>query len=288
MAHHLALVPSPRRTVRGMTTVAHASWVMPLEQWGEWMCAADRPQTTRDLRTYQVRRFARDTGLEPWMVTLDDLVSWLGRQTWATSTKRSYRTALRCFYSWAHLTGRIGTNPAWLLPAIKIAIHPARPAPEAVLAAGLLAASDRVRLMVLLAAKEGLRRGEIARVHTDDVELDALGTSLRVHGKGRRERLVPLCDEVRILLSEAPMGYLFPGQINGHLSPAHVGKLVSRVLAPSWTAHSLRHRCATKCYAEGRDLLAVQRILGHAKPETTQQYVLIPDSFVRAALAGAA
>jgi integrase/recombinase XerC len=51
---------------------------------------------------------------------------------------------------------------------------------------------------------------------------------------------------------------------------------------------TLRHRFATVCYAGERDLLAVQTLLGHSKPETTRQYVLIPDKSLRAAVAWAA
>jgi site-specific recombinase XerD len=55
-----------------------------------------------------------------------------------------------------------------------------------------------------------------------------------------------------------------------------------------WTAHTLRHRFATVAYAGERDLLAVQVLLGHSKPETTRLYVLIPDASLRAAVAWAA
>jgi len=252
------------------------------------MCAANRPATTRGLRDYQLRRFANDHGGEPWSVTTDEMVSWIGGKDWAAETKRAYRAALRSFYGWAHVTGRILTNPAALLPPIKSPIRMPRPPPESVLSAALLLADDRVRLMVLLAAREGLRRGEIAQVHTRDLEPDALGWSLRVHGKGAKERMVPLCDQVWMRLREAPAGYVFPGQINGHLSPARVGELVSGVLGPGWTTHTLRHRFATACYAGDRDLFAVQTLLGHSRPETTRQYVLLPNGALRAAIAFAA
>jgi len=272
-----------------MTTVP-LSWVAPIESWGEYLRAADRPATTRDLRAYQISRFAADTSCGPWAVTTDDLVAWIGaKTTWATETKRNYGAALRSFYGWAHLTGRMTHNPAGLLPAIKAPIRLPRPTPEAVLAAALLAADPRIRLMVLLAAKEGLRRGEIAKVHTRDLERDLFGQwSLRVHGKGAKERLVPLCEQVQELLASAPDGWVFPGQVDGHLSAPYIGKRVSKVLGVGWTAHTLRHRFATRCYAGERDLFAVQALLGHAKPETTRQYVLVSDKWLRSAIAWAA
>jgi integrase len=271
-----------------MTAIVPSSWVTPLEQWGEWMRAADRPSTTRYLRDYQVRRFAVEHGGQPWAVTTDQLIAWIAGQDWAAETKRSYRAALRSFYAWAHITGRILANPAGLLPTIKPPIRLPRPTPEPVFAAALLAADERIGLMVLLAAREGLRRGEIAQVHTRDLEEDLLGWSLRVHGKGAKERLVPLNDQVSAMLRGAPEGFLFPGQINGHLSAPYVGKLVSAVLGVGWTTHTLRHRFATRTYAGSRDLFAVQTLLGHAKAETTRMYVLIPDESLRAAMQWAA
>jgi integrase len=289
MAHNLALAASNGRTVGGMTTTVPLSWVEPLESWGEWMSAANRPKTTQYLRTYQLRRFARETGLHPFDVTLGDLVTWIAGQDWGAETKRSYRTALRAFYLWARDDERIAVNPAWRLPAITTPRRLPRPTSEAVLLEALAMAVPRVRMMVLLAAREGLRRGEIAQVHTRDIEPDLLdGWNLRVHGKGSRERLLPLCDELRVLLQAAPPGYVFPGKIDGHLSPAYVGKLVSRVLGVGSTTHCLRHRYGTVCYAGSHDLLAVQALLGHSKPETTKLYVLIPDASLRAAAGWAA
>jgi integrase len=275
------------RIVGGMSKIP-SGWVLPLQQWGMWMRAADRPATTRGLRSYQLRRFAADQGGDPWEVSTDDLVEWLGSQVWAAETKRAYRAALRSFYGWAHVTGRIRVNPAGLLPAVKSPIRMPRPTPEAVLVAALLAADPRVMLMVLLAGREGLRRGEIAQVHTRDLELDPLGWSLRVHGKGAKERMVPLCDQVRIRLREAPEGFVFPGQIDGHLSAARVGELVSEVLGVGWTTHTLRHRFATAAYAGERDLLACQVLLGHSRPETTKGYIQVPNGALRAAIAWAA
>lgn len=54
-----------------------------------------------------------------------------------------------------------------------------------------------------------------------------------------------------------------------------------------WTAHTFRHRLATRAYAGTRDLLAVSELLGHSRPETTQRYVLLPDDALVAAVEAA-
>lgn len=271
-----------------MTTVP-LSWVAPLDAWGEWMAAAVRSPSTRYLRGYQLRRFAGEHGGDPWDVTTGELVSWLaGHTAWAAETKRGYRAALRSFYSWAHIMGIIGADPAGLLPAIKTPTRKARPTPEPLLDAVLAMADPRVRLMVLLGARLGLRRGEIAQVHSRDLEADIVGYSLRVHGKGCKERIVPVCDEVRVLLQSQPSGYVFPGQIQGHLSAPYVGKLVSAAFEAGWTAHTLRHRFATVVHDGCHDLAAVQTLLGHSRSETTMGYIRQSSDSLRAAIAWAA
>lgn len=55
-------------------------------------------------------------------------------------------------------------------------------------------ATPSEKLMVRLGAECGLRRGEIARVHSDDVVADSAGHSLIVRGKGDKQRIVPLPD----------------------------------------------------------------------------------------------
>ena len=160
--------------------------------------------------------------------------------------------------------------------------------PEDILNAALAAADDRVRLMLQLASREGLRRGEIARVHSDDLTRDLGGSSLLVHGKGGAERIVPVGDDLARMLRHLPYGWAFPGAIDGHLSAARVGELVSAVLPRGWSAHPLRHRFATVTYAGCHDLLTVQQLLGHSRPETTQLYVQLPDDSLRDALRWAA
>ncbi|MDD7687530.1 MAG: tyrosine-type recombinase/integrase [Actinomycetaceae bacterium] len=132
-------------------------------------------------------------------------------------------------------------------------------------------------LMLRFAAEAGLRRGEVAQIHESDFIRDLLGFSLLVHGKGGKERHVPLEDslarEALRTIREQGGGYLFPGNDNGHLSARWIGKRISRLLPDGVTMHALRHRFATKIYSGSHDILATQQLLGHASPATTQLYV---------------
>jgi integrase len=133
-----------------------------------------------------------------------------------------------------------------------------------------------------LAGEAGLRRAEVAVVHTDDLIEDITGWSLVVHGKGGKQRVVPLTDRLANAIHDFRLhGYLFPGQIDGHISAHHVGVLISRLMPDGWSMHKLRHRAATRGYAGTGNLRAVQEFLGHASVATTERYTAVSSRDVR-------
>ncbi|PFG16262.1 site-specific recombinase XerD [Propionicimonas paludicola] len=241
--------------------------------WRTWLVASNLSKNTIRLRCYQLRRFAEEHP-DLLAVTTADLVAWLGRPGWDQETRRSQRSALRGFYQWAHAAGLVDADPSGTLPRIKQSGKRRAPAPQWAVEAGLKAEDDRVPLMVLLGYRQGLRAGEIAQVNTEtDLIEDLNGWSLVVHGKGGKDRIMPLHPEVAAAILARPRGWLFPGQTDGHLSSGHVTVLVSRALPGKWTAHPLRHRFGTDAWARTHNLLGVMELLGHATPETTARYV---------------
>lgn len=256
-----------------------------IEMWVTSLRAAGRPETTCGLRAYHLRRIARELAVpSPWLVSGAQLVEWFGSHTWARETRRSWRSSARSFWGWGMRSGRTSVNPALDLDSVRAAEPMPRPAPDRVFKRAVLAADPREMLMVRLAAEAGLRRGEVAQVHARDLVEDLAGWSLSVHGKGGRPRLVPLTDELAAAVRRATArtgGFAFPGQVDGHLSPAWVGRLVSRLMPEAWTMHTLRHRFATRAFAVDRDLITVQQLLGHSSPATTQRYVRPPDDALR-------
>lgn len=263
------------------------AWEPVLEEYAIWLRAAGRPESTVKMRRYQIARFARTTALAPFAATLDELIEYMGMHSWSPDTKHAHRSALRSFYSWGFSTGRIDADITALLPKVRTRAGKPRPAAEDVVSAALVGAEPRVRLMVALAAQAGLRCREIALVHRRDVERDILGWSLRVHGKGNKERMVPLPDVLAHRLHDFP-GYVFEGQIDGHLSPSYVSKLVSAALPEGVTAHMLRHRFASRAYSLDHDIRAVQELLGHSSVATTQIYTAVATDALRRAAGAAA
>ena len=197
------------------------------------------------------------------------------------------RDSLLRFWQWGESTRRVRHNSAVVLPRISLDRPSPRPAAPSAVTAALSSVTDqRVALMLRLANELGMRRGEVAQVHpANDLVRDITGWSLVVHGKGSRNRVLPLPDDLASVLRAAPEGFLFPGPTGGHLSAHWVGTLVSRALADGTTMHQLRHLCATEIHDQTHDLRLVQTLLGHASLATTQRYVAVDDSKVREAIA---
>src|SRR4029079_11922190 len=199
---------------------------------------------------------------------------------WAQERRRSVRSTLQGFYRWGVGAGRTEDDPAMTLAIVRAATPRPHPCADDVLTAAVNAAPERDVLILQLAAECGLRRAEVSQVHVRDVIAGSRRGefSLIVHGKGGKERVVPLPPMLARELLKRPRGFVFPGRINGHLSARWVGKVVGRVLDQGFTMHSLRHWFATVTYEDTNDLLVLSELLGHASPETTRRYVRLSDA----------
>ena len=83
-------------------------------------------------------------------------------------------------------------------------------------------------------------------------------------------------------------GWLVPRRGDGvHISAQCVGLLVASALPGEWSMHSLRHRMASRAYRGSRNLRAVQVLLGHSSISTTERYLAVDDSEIRAAMVAA-
>lgn len=147
-----------------------------------------------------------------------------------------------------------------------------------------IAARNHALAMLLYGC--GLRISEALSLTARDVQ----GDSLRIIGKGKKERVVPLLSVVR----DAITGYieaspyhgadgtmpLFVGARGKALQPAIFQRLVrdmrrSLGLPESVTPHALRHAFATHLLGRGVDIRDIQELLGHASLNTTQRYTKV-------------
>jgi site-specific recombinase XerD len=144
----------------------------------------------------------------------------------------------------------------------------------------------RDRAILELLYSSGLRRAELARLN--DPDLDFMGGTARVFGKGARERVVPVgkgalgalraYQRARPPFSGSAAGRpLWRNGRGGRLSEAGVAHIVKRWaksvgLLKSLSPHALRHSFATHLLDGGCDLRALQEMLGHKNLATTQVY----------------
>ena len=271
---HTTLMPVPQ------------SWDTALHTFEVALRAAGRRETTIGTRLRHVRQMARALPrTAPAEVSADQLLEWAAARDWAPETRHSYYVSIRAFYA----ALRIDPSPADALPTISRPVPPPRPTPERVYRDALAAADERTRAILILAGAAGLRRGEIVRVNIADLSDDGDAPLLLVRAKGGHDRLIPVTAEIAGLIrtrcaADPDSGWAFPSRDGGHIRPRWASKLAARVLPPGWSLHSLRHRFATTAYGADRDLLAVQRLLGHSSVATTQRYTAPPDDAMRRAL----
>jgi integrase/recombinase XerC len=272
------------------------AWSEWIDDWSTALRAAGRAASTISSRRQVLAQLSREVDGGPADVTTEQLLEWMGlevwdtdlgrlRPRWSVERRRAVRAALTGFYRWAHGTGRLEVDPAFALPAVRPAGGLPRPAPLQTYLDALDRADEREQLMLVLACEQGMRRAEVAQVHTRDVVDDLAGASLVVHGKGGRQRSVPLPPALAARLRALPAGYIFPGRCDGHLSARWVGKRVSKLLGGDTTMHQLRHLFATVMLRRGANLVHVQRQLGHRSLATTQVYLYVEDDEMRRAVA---
>lgn len=260
-------------------------WAMMIALFLTHETAAGAPGTTLRARREHLEHLARRIAAGPADVTGEMLAAYAAAQPWARETRRGRRASFRKFWSWGIAAGHLITDASAALPRVKAGVPNPRPVADHAYKRALMAARQRERLMLRLSAELGLRRAEVAQIHRDDIVDDLGGWSLVVHGKGAKDRTVPMPAGLAIELREACRhGFAFPGDDAGHLSPRWVGKLITGLLPDGVTMHALRHRFASRAWREGIDVFVIQSLLGHASPETTRRYVAVPRTAERAAI----
>lgn len=256
--------------------------VTVVEKYLEHCRAAGMRPGTIKIKAHYLHDVAKAVDLTK--ATESDLVSYLANPNWKPETRKSARSQIRAFYSWAHRQGLIDTDPSAYLPAVRVPRGLPKPAPESALEIALDGASPKLRAMMLLASYAGLRRAEIARLKIEDVH----DTYLVVHGKGGKMRQVPmhpvLFNALREQIATNKRGtWVFPGRFGSHVSDDHVYRVIKDA-TQGLSPHRFRHRFATRAYKGSRDIRAVQELLGHSSPTTTARYVGVEDDALVAAV----
>jgi len=216
-------------------------------------------------------------------------------------------SAVRTFFSFLVSLGEVRVNPASGLSAPRRSMRLPEFLPVDEMAGFLSSlptedpASKRDRAILELLYSSGLRVGELVALRMGDLSLET-GT-VRVTGKGRKVRVVPVGDKAARALREylavrpTPRGGSFRSFIEEPLfvnrrgtvgkksgagiSARSVARLLAAALGRSGgvrrhlSPHGLRHSFATHLLESGADLRAIQEMLGHASLSTTQRYARV-------------
>lgn len=223
-------------------------------------------------------------------------LAWLDRRHKKKSSLARKLSALRSFYRFLAREERVSRNPAEEIRTPKLphslprvlTKDDANALMEFPQGGSLCALRDRAILETLYST--GARVGELVAMNLDD--LNTADGLVRLRGKGRKERIVPIgtvAVEALREYHEHEQGHtversglrgqavpLFRNSRGGRLTARSVERIVekysSRLTGGRISPHALRHSFATHLLDEGADLRAIQEMLGHASLATTQKY----------------
>lgn len=184
-----------------------------------------------------------------------------------------YTRHVRAYYYWARRSGYIVTDPAEGLPLPRIPRAVPHPTGFDDLKTILACAPTHLRIAYALAAFAGLRCGEICRLTFRDISRDTGAPIALIHGKGGKDRYVPLLAPV---MSEIGVGRSWVLTSDGRpMRPRLLSVHSTRFLhdlGMTTTLHSMRATFATHTLRITRDPLLIRDLLGHESLKTTQIY----------------
>ena len=249
---------------------------------------------------YQFKGFLEREYPKTGIETIDNMIirSYLGslyKKNRKSSIARKL-ASLRTFFKFLLRAGIIKENPASIVSTPRLEKHvPSFLTIDEIFAllnmpdeAKLAGLRDKAILEILYSS--GLRVSELVEMNEDDLDFN-LGI-IKVMGKGKKERIVPIGSKAiealnnylnnRKRLSKYPLPSslnppLLLNQRGGRLTTRSVARIINRYieqcgLLKNSSPHSLRHTFATHMLDAGADLRAIQELLGHVSLSTTQKY----------------
>lgn len=276
----------------------------------------ERGCSEHTVRNYRVDlldylRWAQRSGYDPLMLSHKRMRRYLGeldRARYARTTVNRHLSSLRTFFRWMCAIGRLDDDPASAVQGPKLN----RSLPKTIQPADMVkllsvhgAGFDRERspeelrdeaVLELLYAC-GARVSEASGLKLADVDFSQ--RSVKVFGKGSKERIVPIHDlAVRAMRSYAEEGreallkgksseFFFVSSRGNRYTADAIRKMFKRTcraagLDESLSPHAMRHTFATDLLSGGADLRSVQEMLGHASLSTTQIYTHVSPERLRA------
>lgn len=221
-------------------------------------------------RASVARRLAAHAKVELIDVTTDQIEEWLDSRSNCARTRYTDISHVAAFFRWAIREDLTDHDPTARIDRPKVHAGIPRPIDTGDLRYAIAQSpSPEMTAMLHLAAFAGLRCAEIASLTFADIN----GDMALIHGKGGRDRVLPL--HPLVVSSLRPLRHDTYGPVF-NLDACHVSHDIRHHLIDCnivATAHQLRHWFATTVYeASGADLRMTQELLGHSSPTTTAMY----------------
>ena len=250
--------------------------------------SAEKGRSQKTISAYASDLFAAQKGIGNLLrATQDDIQNYLSHLPDKASSIARKLSALRTFYKFLMLEKIISENPVKNIetPKLQRALPKYLSPKEIELlisSSGDIKTSARLRCMIELLYASGLRVSELC-----ELQMSAnLGDKLLVHGKGAKERLVPIHEAAQHALhkwlqirGDIDSKYIFPtNSKTGHITRDGFFKILKKCAILSGidparvSPHVLRHSFASHLLAGGANLRVIQTMLGHEDISTTQIY----------------
>jgi integrase/recombinase XerC len=239
-------------------------------------------------------------------LTLRRYLAYLATRRYARRTVARKASTLRRYFGWLRRTGVLEVDPSsnlsapsgdGRLPRVlrddEVTILLDDPGPRAEGDPPPVRLRDDAVLEILYGS--GLRVAELCGLRPDDI--DAARRSVRVWGKGSKQRVVPLSlpaaeaveqwladGRAAMVTERTPADAVFLNRLGGRLQPRDVRRIIDRRAGSPTHPHALRHTFATHLLDGGADLRAVQEMLGHSDLSTTQHYTHVSKERLRSVL----
>ena len=251
--------------------------------------SAEKGRSTKTLSAYESDLRLADSAISGGLMgaTQNALQEYLSSLPDKASSIARKASALRGFYKFLMLEKIITTNPSTNLelPRRERTLPKFLSISERDLlisSAGDIKTSIRLRAMIELLYASGLRVSELCELPMTGI----LGDKLLIHGKGAKERIVPMHDGAIDALNrwlsargDIESKYVFPSNgKSGHITRDGFFKILKKCAVLSGieparvTPHVLRHSFASHLLSGGANLRAIQTMLGHEDISTTQIY----------------
>lgn len=228
--------------------------------------------------------------------SIRDYLHWLNCKHEKPASMARKLASIRSFYRFLQREGLVGLNPAETIRTPKQPKRLPRVLTKDDAAALMEFSADQAggsqRDCALLETlySTGARVSELVGINLDDLRVPE--GLVRLRGKGRKERIVPIGEvalrAIQAYLAQQPMmdsrdstakrvsSPVFRNNRGGRLTTRSVARIVARysnrLVGGSVSPHTLRHSFATHLLDEGADLRSIQEMLGHASLGTTQKY----------------